>query len=146
MKLKKILSNIKEEWYDYVKVRGKNVEVFVNPSRKDIVEMGEFIRFIADGKEKKLYVTDAFDGALHAELYNEIGFNHKEIIAGHFWYKKGKLMLVKDEKITLFDNEESLLNEEWDWMERYNVDMTWFRGIVNVDRVRKIDNIQGLEG
>lgn len=54
------------------------VEIFVNPSRKEMNEAlkqgstGKTVRFIADGKTKKLYVWSI--DVLHALAWKELGF------------------------------------------------------------------------
>jgi hypothetical protein len=50
---------------------GKSAEIFVNPSKKELRDAGEAIRFIADNKNKKLYVWNATH-AFHKETWKSI--------------------------------------------------------------------------
>ena len=65
---------IKEEYFQRVKVRGKSIEVFKNPSRKEFIELRDksepfnTVRFIADDKTKKVYIWPVLD-SIHADMY-----------------------------------------------------------------------------
>ncbi|MFW6172883.1 MAG: hypothetical protein ACOC5T_03990 [Elusimicrobiota bacterium] len=50
----------------------KHVEVFENPSNKELREVGPYIRFILDGNVKKLYIWNS-DIALHGTVWKQLG-------------------------------------------------------------------------
>ena len=67
MKLKELL----EEFQTGFKSYGEYFEIFVNPSRKEILEAGKetgSVRYIIDFKKKKLYVFSAL--LLHVDAAN----------------------------------------------------------------------------
>lgn len=60
---------IQEEYFTRAKLRGKSYEIFINPSKKELREFKDDIRYIADLKKKKIFVWDAW-GPLHDELWD----------------------------------------------------------------------------
>lgn len=63
---------IKEEYLTRVKssIAG-SAEVFVNPSKKELREIGEVVRFIADNNTKKIYTWNAVK-AFHKQTWRQI--------------------------------------------------------------------------
>ena len=70
-RLQKYLINEKYEMR--IKVGSKSYEVFVNPSLKEMREVDSIsgFRFMADDRNKKVYVWDAY-AALHEEAWEQI--------------------------------------------------------------------------
>jgi len=62
---------IKEEFFLGFKYGGEYIEVFVNPSKKELKRIPE-IRFIADNKKKKVYAWDS-EFAIHTDVWDKIG-------------------------------------------------------------------------
>ena len=65
-----------EKWITAFKKYGHVVEVFENPTPKEIREFKKAFRFILDSKNKKVYIWDAM-GAVHSDgwkhIKNDIG-------------------------------------------------------------------------
>jgi len=75
MKLKQYIN---EEYYKRVKVNGRSIEVFINPSKKERKEAADkhnSIRFIADNKTKKVYVWNVYR-AVHMEMYKALSLGN----------------------------------------------------------------------
>ncbi len=117
-------------------------EFYINPTDKEIKELGDDWRFIIDQKYKKLYITDA--ELLHDEMFEHLkneghftDFNYKN------YYLKGEgadriLTMNKDEggyysdsvtdmlfKIRGNDNEEEIKSQV---KELINSDFSWIKG------------------
>jgi len=83
---------LKEEWKETIKHNGETIEIFVNPSKKEMDEasievQGEkYLRFIAASKDEKLYV---FDPSIYHFIVSDELFGKKKNIngkvPGHFW-------------------------------------------------------------
>lgn len=75
---------LNEKYFKRIKGRyGTSFEVFVNPTKKELMEAGAGdygVRFIADNKYKKLYVWNALK-LIHQEAWESMGFS------GHIIYK-----------------------------------------------------------
>ncbi|HUS50735.1 MAG TPA: hypothetical protein VMZ91_11265 [Candidatus Paceibacterota bacterium] len=78
VKLDKYLKNKKlmEEWADSIKPHKKTYEIFVNPSRKEMLEVVNkdvdmAFRFIADSRTKKLYVFNY--NLMHVDVCEKLG-------------------------------------------------------------------------
>lgn len=68
----RLYKHLKEEYLTRVKsMIARSTEVFVNPSKKELMEIGQVIRFIADDKNKKVYVWDAVK-AFHKQTWRQI--------------------------------------------------------------------------
>jgi len=65
------INNLLEEYHDSFQQFGKYVEVFKNPSKKELKDLGQEIRFIADAVAKTIYVWEAIL-ATHNDVYREI--------------------------------------------------------------------------
>ena len=68
MRLKQYLN---EEYLTRIKGIGGSTEVFIDPSRRDLRDLSELIRIIADNRSKSIYVWDATK-ALHKEVWRQI--------------------------------------------------------------------------
>ena len=112
------------------------VVVFCNPTSKELHNLGERIRLIADPETRKVYVWDARLTS-HDEVNKQIGF-------GSDWIKK---MCLQGEGIksgsfyrvvgsdTLFfyhgsDPDKTFikgfLRQDWSWLKKYNLDPDYF--------------------
>ena len=67
-----MIQQIIEKYFDSTRTNFGDVEIFVNPSRKDYLDMNinYGFRFIADMKEKKVYVW-AGTGAIHSNVMDD---------------------------------------------------------------------------
>jgi hypothetical protein len=62
-----------EEYEKRVKLgRGTSVEVFFNPSKKELGSVYPYVKFVADNRDKKVWVWDGYDGPLHAPMWTTI--------------------------------------------------------------------------
>ena len=60
-----------EKWLTAFKKYGHTLEIFENPSKKEMREIGNVFRFIADAKRKKMYIWPA-TGAVHSDAWIHI--------------------------------------------------------------------------
>jgi hypothetical protein len=102
LKAKHIIDLIPEEYYTRIKAKyakDLSFEVFVNPSTREKRDLFEMVKFIADLKEKKVYVWNEY-GLLHQDfwqsdksrnLYHDT-LNRKTIL-GYASNKGGKLVM-----------------------------------------------------
>lgn len=124
MKLRDFL--LQEKYQTAMKnIAGQTIEIFKNPSRKEMQEvMGKRgVRFIADAKNKTLYVWDAM-GVLHGEAWkkikNETGDNRvlyksDEILTGVY-----KTKAHSDAAGFLPQSiRESMKEKDWSWTEKW---------------------------
>ncbi len=95
---------ILEKWITAFQKYGHDVEIFENPSPKEIRKFKTSFRFILDSKRQKVYIWDAM-GAVHADSWTHIKdaisdtrslYSSGDILAGtvegkniHFYNKKG---------------------------------------------------------
>lgn len=115
------------------------VEVFANPSKKQIDSVAEeydgkkYIRYMADGKEKKLYIFPP--SVLHLDVVKEIGsegyFRHPSryfYLMGIGVKENGKWVSKHSNSFSAtdsYDKEfvEEVLDAEWDWTKRYHLNV-----------------------
>lgn len=148
MKLNKILNNLKEEFVTSLKYGGGYREIFVNPSRKEIMDIldsgegrrGDDIRFIAVKGEKEVYVASAdflhtfiakkgmYDNSIFAIIGNFSGMGRVE----------GDEIVVTEISDEYKNDDESytemiydVLEGEYDWMEKRRY------GNFNLDKIKK---------
>ena len=62
---------LEEEWATRIDSIKKDVDIFVNPDKNDMAELGNECRFVADNKKKKLYVWNAWQ-AYHKHVAKRI--------------------------------------------------------------------------
>jgi hypothetical protein len=105
---------------------GHHTEVFVNPTRKELLEIGDAIRFIADAEVQKIYVWNS-DYAFHSVAKKELGINKYEphILPG-IAVDKGSgfvsIESVSDQERDL-DYVSRCLTFDWTWTKKYGVDL-----------------------
>lgn len=133
MKLKNILRDIREKWVASTEYLNEYVEIFKNPSKKEIIDLkseSEDVRFIALEGEGDVYVTHSF--MFHPDLAEELGINedYKDNFSGIGRIDRGVIIayalsdvinLRKDKYNNL---KEKILNGDYDWVERYNFDLS----------------------
>ena len=71
---------IEEEWATRVDSIKKDVDIFVNPDKKDLREIGKECRFIAYNNRKKLYVWDA-NKSFHYDVYKMLFGNKASMMS-----------------------------------------------------------------
>lgn len=77
-----------EKYLTGFKQYGHIVDVYVNPTKKELKEIGEKTRWIADAKSKKLYVWSAM-GAVHGDTWAKL---RKEMNDPRHLYKSDELL------------------------------------------------------
>ena len=122
--------------YRYTLVPGltNDIDVFVNPSRKEFRETQQTghnaSRFILDNKKKKVYIWAALD-ALHRDMWEEIAKETKDsrriymtddILVGVV-DKAGKVKYESNYLYTLTDWER-IYAADWKWANRYIKNLT----------------------
>lgn len=156
MKLKKILSDIKEEWHTETQssMDKEYREIFKNPTQsdiRDIIEyggdrLGDDIRFIADRRSQNVYATSA--DVFHQDMFEEIDeftddvknrifsgigdWNGRVIKISYF-----SDLLIEDET-GLYVASRNVVEGKYDWMERYNFDLSDIKDVAE-------ENVESLE-
>jgi hypothetical protein len=135
--------DILEEYSSSFKNRGHYVEIFVNPSRKEMSEIGSDIRFIADDETRKVYIWDA-EKAFHLDIYyySEERFSktgksvkieedeplYSNLLEGIGIRKSGDYVMIESHALDGFGREgfpgteaflEDFLGRNWSWVDRY---------------------------
>lgn len=137
MRLQKYLN---DEYLDRYKLYGKSVEVFVNPSKKELKEIIEFedkkkndIRFIADRKRKKVYAWNSLGGT-HYDMWYRIGDNRRyddiTLFSGLANLKGGKMAMYDSHVLptTLIDGYFYSVDpigdfiEDFKWAKKHNLE------------------------
>lgn len=77
-----------EKWLLAFKKYGHMLEIFENPTRKELAEIGKTQRFILDAKRKKVYIWPA-TGAIHTDAWIHL---KKELNDSRHVYKSGDLI------------------------------------------------------
>jgi hypothetical protein len=128
-----------EEFHKDGKVYGSLVTVYVNPTSSDIVKMVKHakeynrdifeVRFIADFKNKKVYIADSYD-IIHDDMYTILGFrrNSPAMLDGlaklsgggslvmHSWDKFLRSYISRPEDLAWF---KEAFNYNWTFVDRY---------------------------
>lgn len=141
-KLKSIIENINEKWAGSTRGYDGEVDIYLNPSRKEIAKCADknsynAVRFftILGGKweSKEVYVWDA-EGLMHNHIsyYLDYGNYYDDYLYGVAIYKNGKLQIDTGEIYS-----ESYINEEeiedikagyYDWLGKYHFDIESLKG------------------
>jgi len=128
MRLEQYLLN--EKYLERIKTRKGSVEIFINPSRKELIESnGKYgIRFIADNKTKKLYVWNAYD-ANHFDVWKqlkgkELPYIDVDMFHGLAETKGGKVILKETHQVRVwvFDKQDDKIKQlykNFQWMNKY---------------------------
>jgi len=137
MKFQKYLT---EKYWGRVESRwtGMNIEIFENPSKKEIVDasvtafgVSRYVRFIADPKTKKMYVWSA--NLIHADVvpqiynksYSSIIFNVLPGIAKH---EGGRWVVTSADETTVTpDRYNWVFQHDWKWADRYIDISQWLK-------------------
>lgn len=117
----KDITRLTEEYYERVKTDNGSVEVFVNPSSKELYEIGNAVRFIADANKKEIYVW--YFNFLHQEVQSKLRLP-KAGRPGIIWgeaekenriYRMTHSYEVSMKKVSA----ETLLKWDWTWADRH---------------------------
>ena len=122
---------ILEAYYDiYSPKPGESIPVFKNPSQKELLECGEFIRFFADAKAQKIYIWDGTKAIHRWIIWNVLGKGPVETdweIKGEAERRGSRMWLVNGKELRYQYRGPSLLskmkNYDWSWMNNYQIDM-----------------------
>jgi hypothetical protein len=116
-----------EEFERGIKFQKDYIEVYSNPSRDELKELGDVIRFVAHWPTKKVYVWDAYL-AMHSDVMDKMGLTKP-------WdkidYLKGTMKQQGSgyEVIILTFGDlggeklRQLCQQDWSWTSRYGVDL-----------------------
>jgi hypothetical protein len=141
---KHIILSLNEAYYDRITVdseirdisaptyRGDSVEVFVNPSQKELRDIPGEARFTAVQAKKLVYVWDS--DFLHYEVHDQIGLPYNilftTVLTGTAENKRGNCSIIESDSVRrIFEDSSefdefsgdvlSLLKEDWKWLEKY---------------------------
>jgi hypothetical protein len=109
-------------------VANEDCEVFSNPSKKELREIGEQIRFLIDADEKVIYVWN-FSLAFHRDVAGEL---RKKLRGRNLLFGRGAKTgsgYVSDDIDTAISLE-FLQKQNWTWTQKYSIDVT--PGIENI--------------
>lgn len=110
---------------------GNSLEIFVNPSTKDLKDMkGTFVRFIANTKKKRVYVWDG-SYLIHSSVWKELvnqGYEKRlsvygpdHLLAGYA-RKRGGALYVDHETFNCENT--NFEKHDWKWIDKYVKDFT----------------------
>ncbi len=126
------LRELLEEFKDGFKIKDYYVEVFVNPSSKEMNDASKkgCVRFIADPKSKKVYVFSPL--ALHNDVSKKLKFGKwqvasKENMWGVAWKVGRKWILSSSDSFKSLGDKRATT---WEWMKKY-VDFSTARNKVS---------------
>ena len=124
---------INEEYFTGFKSYDDYIEVFVNPSQKEIKSMGEVVRFIADNKSKKVYAFDGSD-VIHSQAWKEFP---NEVTKGREFNEISLLPILKElNKVHIDELEYSIRNIQREIKKggkAFNRDVEYVNGILDQD-------------
>lgn len=148
MEILEQLDKLKEEFYTDARSVGTNSyrEIFVNPSKSEVSdildeEVRNNLRFIADKDRRKVYLAGG--DVFHYIIARESGFDEDyffyDTFAGTAKFEGGKVLALtwtdylNDEDEDVLRRVEELSKEilagEYDWMKRYNFDLSIIKGL-----------------
>lgn len=130
---------LNDEYLGRYTLYGKSIEVFVNPSKKELKDIITIdgkrkndIRFIADRKKKKLYAWNSI-GGIHYDIWYRIGDNRRyddvTLFSGLAEVKGGKMIMYESHVLptTLMDGYFYSTDpigdfiEDFKWVNKYNL-------------------------
>ena len=129
---KQIIS-ISEDYLDSVNSGGRNIQIFVNPTPDDYKELNaKKVRFIADAKNKKIYVWNAYF-AIHNAIAYKIGLEPRmevDLFSGESDYYSNKLYMKESSRVRNYvknrndsSKEQKYLtnffSQNWSWLDKY---------------------------
>lgn len=129
MRLENIVKELDEKWYKGVEIGKDYVEIYKNPSRKDIKEIFKSgmgygqVRFVANISYKEVFVWDADTPLFHNEVMMEEDIYGLKGVA---YYDAGELEVRTHESNVLSDDIIALdvLEGKYDWLENYYFDIS----------------------
>lgn len=122
-----------ESYYDSVNSGGRNIQIFVNPTPDDYKELNaKKVRFIADAKNKKIYVWNAYF-AIHNAIAYKIGLEPRmevDLFSGESDYYSNKLYMKESSRVRNYvknrndsSKEQKYLtnffSQNWSWLDKY---------------------------
>lgn len=132
----RFLEYLKEKYFGSFtpKFSRKYIEIFTNPSKKELAEAAKnssdrAVRFAADAKKKKIYAWSS-DGT-HQEILDEIygSFDYPpHVLTGIVKLKGGKWTVTPNgvPMLELYSNVDKLKATDWSWVERwFNIDQVY---------------------
>jgi hypothetical protein len=123
---------VKPEWSEYPK------PIFINPSSSDIKELKGHVKFVADAKERAVFVWTV-NGPLHNEVISQLNLTspvEKHILLGYANQKGYYFLIFFEELMTSYDSRDlrnRLRQHDWTWMERYHFDMKQFDSDIKIN-------------
>jgi hypothetical protein len=124
---------LEEAFFDYKpapsflsKTVGKNYEIFVNPTSKEIAEFKDGYRFLACAKKKEMYIFSVY--ILHQLAANDIWdskvdlYKAPHILSGTIVDKKIEDLVPFNENASeVFDKKyyQGLKKHDWSWLSKY---------------------------
>jgi hypothetical protein len=110
------------------------VEIFVDPTPREMRDMGKDIRFLADNRTKHIYAWPAFS-AIHHEVVDELGLegarSRGDILPGTAEKFGGKYVMTSSEYLQYIDKSgiiDKVIQQEWGWVDRYIEVSSWVSG------------------
>ena len=113
-----------EKWLVGFKKYGHMLDIFENPSKKELREIGDMQRFILDAKRRKCYIWSA-TGAIHADAWIHI---KKELNDSRHIYKSGDLIagVLEGSHLMMYNNaglgqqtRKSIKEQDWSFSKKY---------------------------
>uniref|UniRef100_A0A6M3JMI6 Uncharacterized protein n=1 Tax=viral metagenome TaxID=1070528 RepID=A0A6M3JMI6_9ZZZZ len=137
MRLEKYIT---EKYHTAFNIDGKYIEIFVNPTSKDIRDIkSDEIRFIAISNIKKVYVWNA-DKLIHLRMWERLDFKgspygDRNVCMGVIGKKESKWkMIYSDSEKRYWDKKEERY-KEFKWLEKYFNISDWYLGKGNQNEI-----------
>lgn len=125
------ISNLLESYSGSGKSQGRYAEVFENPTMTDYLDLDKSarkqkrvlgrIRFIADAKNRKLYIADAYS-CVHRDMLKILNLPSGFLSEAHPYVKYGEATLSGNKlkvEHSLSSSSTTSQNFNWDWIKDY---------------------------
>jgi hypothetical protein len=105
---------------------GHSVPLFVNPTREELEDLGDAVRFIADAKEKQIHIWNA-DVALHGEASRTLGItDYKPWQIPGIAVKRGSRFVAANYVDGMEHDQDYImgcLECDWSWVKHFGIDL-----------------------
>jgi hypothetical protein len=144
-------SHILEEYLTLYKQAGYSTPIYLNPTKSELRELGDSIRFIADSEQKKIYAGSAMV-VVHEEIKELVHLKKRgpTQLWGHAKRKGDKYILVGSDELRYRVEYRDILPEyvreffaqDWSWVNRYIDIEPYFDFVKDFMKTQKIRHSQ----
>lgn len=116
-----MINQIVEKYLTAYKSHGETLEIYANPTKKELYDLADTYRFIADSKTKTIYFADGWE-ALHIHMWEAVmkktGWDSNRVTPYKGTLMCGELYQSKDIRLDSIDLYQEQEYEVWaslDW-------------------------------